>query len=81
MPPLLYFALGCLAGWLVGRRSRALEQAMRGASDVLDRVDRLAAHGSLNSMDGLRLTTGNDRQGGVQLSIKSRLYFEDDQGY
>jgi hypothetical protein len=78
MPSLFYFALGCLAGWLVGRRSKGLEQAMRGASDVLDRVDRLAAHGSLTAMDGLRLTTGDDRRG-VQLSIKSRSdsYYED----
>lgn len=72
--PLLYFVVGAIAGYFVGKHTshaRTAATLHKGANDVLDGVSRMAHTGALGEMDGLHLQSGSAKSG-VKLLIKAK---------
>lgn len=68
--PLIYMALGFAAGYFFGKRSPDGKALRREASSVLDSIGKLHLTGALRSIDGMKVSNGNESDG-VTVSIKT----------
>lgn len=68
MFPLVYVALGFVAGYIVGKRSPDGKALRREATSVLQSIGDLHQTGALRSVGTLKVSNGNE-QDGVKIEI------------